>query len=183
MCLAHRSHLVYSGVPPVGTLTNLALCHVCYVTQLAVVSPAGGSTEHNQLQKVTHSQRQMVLGNHGNLATAQTAHQVAPFQLINSDTRWPTGGHSGSNSAMATQQNDGRTVAARDISVLINNAIQQQDRLCPLCYKVFTNTYNMKQHLVVHTGIKPHSCTVCGAGFGRQSSLRRHYLHIHKNLP
>ena len=51
---------------------------------------------------------------------------------------------------------------------------------CTICLKKFKKTYNLKQHLLIHTNDKPFKCDTCGKAFVQKSNLTKHYL-IHKN--
>ncbi|KAG8889038.1 hypothetical protein FRB98_005935 [Tulasnella sp. 332] len=45
---------------------------------------------------------------------------------------------------------------------------------CPGCDLTFTRLSALKQHMLSHTGEKPHSCQHCGRRFSLASNLRRH---------
>ncbi|KAF8508751.1 hypothetical protein JB92DRAFT_571668 [Gautieria morchelliformis] len=45
---------------------------------------------------------------------------------------------------------------------------------CELCDKAFDRPSTLKTHLLVHTGITPFSCHICGRRFGVQSNCNRH---------
>uniref|UniRef100_A0A336MJ96 CSON001933 protein n=2 Tax=Culicoides sonorensis TaxID=179676 RepID=A0A336MJ96_CULSO len=53
---------------------------------------------------------------------------------------------------------------------------------CPLCPKEVVSKYNLKRHMMIHTGEKPHKCPTCFKGFREQSDLRKHKkVHIYGN--
>uniref|UniRef100_A0AAZ3R7M2 C2H2-type domain-containing protein n=1 Tax=Oncorhynchus tshawytscha TaxID=74940 RepID=A0AAZ3R7M2_ONCTS len=45
---------------------------------------------------------------------------------------------------------------------------------CPHCGEKFPTKKALEEHLVTHTGEKPHQCSDCGKGFKELSSLKRH---------
>uniref|UniRef100_A0A1A9ZLT6 C2H2-type domain-containing protein n=1 Tax=Glossina pallidipes TaxID=7398 RepID=A0A1A9ZLT6_GLOPL len=45
---------------------------------------------------------------------------------------------------------------------------------CPHCCKVFKRTWDLKQHLHTHDGLKPYKCEHCPASFAWKSGLRVH---------
>ncbi|KAJ3228377.1 Metallothionein expression activator [Clydaea vesicula] len=54
---------------------------------------------------------------------------------------------------------------------------------CPFpgCKKLFTRLYNVKSHMVCHSGTRPHVCTQCSATFCRKHDLQRHFRTTHSN--
>ncbi|XP_006242831.1 zinc finger and BTB domain-containing protein 44 isoform X2 [Rattus norvegicus] len=47
---------------------------------------------------------------------------------------------------------------------------------CPTCGVRFTRIQNLKQHMLIHSGIKPFQCDCCGKKFTRAYSLKMHRL-------
>ncbi|CAH1777945.1 unnamed protein product, partial [Owenia fusiformis] len=52
---------------------------------------------------------------------------------------------------------------------------------CEVCSKLFYTKENMQSHLVIHSGEKPHSCTICNMKFARKSSVWYHRRKHHPN--
>ncbi|XP_074657185.1 uncharacterized protein LOC141910349 [Tubulanus polymorphus] len=50
---------------------------------------------------------------------------------------------------------------------------------CSQCGKYFKNAYNLKRHLLIHSGVKPFECMVCQKRFARKDKLRCHVRHCH----
>ncbi|KAE8606446.1 hypothetical protein XENTR_v10010737 [Xenopus tropicalis] len=48
---------------------------------------------------------------------------------------------------------------------------------CPVCKKMLANSCSLRNHMRIHSGDKPFSCSDCGAAFRHKSSLR-----VHKRL-
>eukprot|EP00457_Paulinella_chromatophora_P005500 gb/GEZN01005517.1/.p1 GENE.gb/GEZN01005517.1/~~gb/GEZN01005517.1/.p1 ORF type:complete len:455 (+),score=40.79 gb/GEZN01005517.1/:106-1470(+) len=52
--------------------------------------------------------------------------------------------------------------------------IQRSEFQCPECHKSYPYRANLKRHLRVHTGVRPHTCTQCQKSFFQISDLKRH---------
>lgn len=50
---------------------------------------------------------------------------------------------------------------------------------CTICYRKFNVAYNMRIHMATHTGIHPHICCHCNAGFHRKRKLELHVKEVH----
>lgn len=51
---------------------------------------------------------------------------------------------------------------------------------CNVCFRKFNVAYNMRAHMVTHTGIKAHICQYCKADFHRKHKLVAHMKEVHK---
>ena len=54
------------------------------------------------------------------------------------------------------------------------NSFGKKSYDCTLCDKSFSNKTGVKQHQVVHTGIKPFACDDCEKSFGQKGALLNH---------
>lgn len=48
--------------------------------------------------------------------------------------------------------------------------------VCEECGKSFTENHRLKQHMMIHTGDRPHPCHICGKAFARRTAYRQHLL-------
>ena len=56
--------------------------------------------------------------------------------------------------------------------------------VCGVCGREFRGrrsqrTYNLKQHLSIHAGLRPFQCPLCSHAFNRKSHLKGHLLSRH----
>ena len=49
-----------------------------------------------------------------------------------------------------------------------------KEATCTLCAKVFTKPSNLRVHMLVHSGEKPHGCEQCGKTFSLAGELKKH---------
>ncbi|XP_068085554.1 gastrula zinc finger protein XlCGF7.1-like [Anabrus simplex] len=54
--------------------------------------------------------------------------------------------------------------------------ISQWALWCNECGSKFSRKSHLRQHMVTHTGERPHSCKQCGKNFSQNGNLRRHLL-------
>ncbi|XP_062127682.1 gastrula zinc finger protein XlCGF67.1-like [Drosophila sulfurigaster albostrigata] len=45
---------------------------------------------------------------------------------------------------------------------------------CSHCSKSYARNYDLKTHLRIHSGDRPHTCSFCSKGFNRRRDLERH---------
>ncbi|KFM65723.1 Zinc finger protein Gfi-1, partial [Stegodyphus mimosarum] len=53
---------------------------------------------------------------------------------------------------------------------------------CTVCGKAFSQSSNLITHSRKHTGFKPFACDICGRAFQRKVDLRRHKETQHSDL-
>lgn len=62
--------------------------------------------------------------------------------------------------------------------------ISKRQSPCHMCSKCFSTPAKLKEHMISHTGERPHKCSVCGKGFGRAGNLKVHMrIHNSKSIP
>ncbi len=55
---------------------------------------------------------------------------------------------------------------------------KQKQNKCPHCTKSFSRSSNMKTHMSIHSGVKPHLCRQCRKTFTSSSNLKKH-MRVH----
>ena len=48
-----------------------------------------------------------------------------------------------------------------------------------ICEKSFKHKVYLKRHEMLHTGLSPFACDICGKGFARKDKLKSHILALH----
>ena len=51
---------------------------------------------------------------------------------------------------------------------------------CEICGKQFAQKGSLKKHQLTHSGIKNYKCNICSKNFGRDYDLKRHLLRLHE---
>jgi len=55
--------------------------------------------------------------------------------------------------------------------------------VCPVCGKIVhgrNRRQNLDNHMLVHSGLRPHKCHLCSYSFTQLGNLRRHMKTVHK---
>lgn len=53
---------------------------------------------------------------------------------------------------------------------------------CHVCGKIFSGyycKYNLRKHLVLHSGLRPYVCTICQTTFSQKGNMKRHMTSVH----
>lgn len=50
---------------------------------------------------------------------------------------------------------------------------------CKICDKAFKKRFNLRRHMLKHTGDKPHKCIICSAAYADSSTLKKHWEKEH----
>lgn len=69
---------------------------------------------------------------------------------------------------MVTQEN-------LDQHILLQHE-RRESFVCEECGKSFSENHRLKQHMMTHTGDRPHDCHICGKAFARRTAYRQHLL-------
>lgn len=55
---------------------------------------------------------------------------------------------------------------------------EKKQHKCHICHKSYTTPFYLREHLQIHSGIRPYKCKTCGKTFSTTSSYREH-LEVH----
>lgn len=50
---------------------------------------------------------------------------------------------------------------------------------CTVCERAFYQKSNLDEHMLCHTGERPHKCIICEKTYTRSAHLRNHYRNVH----
>ena len=53
--------------------------------------------------------------------------------------------------------------------------------VCEICHKAFFTNQELKQHILIHGGIKPYKCNLCSGTFSNFSGHRQHMMKTVRN--
>ena len=51
------------------------------------------------------------------------------------------------------------------------------------CNQTFKKSCNFRDHLRIHTGLRPYECEYCNKTFTQNGNLKKHLINIHNHLP
>ncbi|XP_031617255.1 zinc finger protein 431-like [Contarinia nasturtii] len=62
-----------------------------------------------------------------------------------------------------------------------SSSAEQKVYSCDICKARLSSSYNLKRHMMIHSGEKPFECDICKRRFREQSDLRKHKK-VHNNI-
>ena len=60
----------------------------------------------------------------------------------------------------------------------VKSTAEKSKYCCEFCGKALTKLWDLKRHLLIHSGEKRHQCSICSKTFSRADNLKKH-LHVH----
>lgn len=66
---------------------------------------------------------------------------------------------------------------------MTSSALGLSALVCPICQKSVqgrNRRQNMENHMLIHTGVRPHKCPLCAYSSTQLGNLRRHMRNVHK---
>lgn len=76
-------------------------------------------------------------------------------------------------------QKEGTSSSSPDMKLSIQKNKSTKRHLCTYCNKVFDFRYKLKQHMLIHTGEKPFTCSICPNKYRLSQSLKMHMKNKH----
>lgn len=55
----------------------------------------------------------------------------------------------------------------------------ERPHTCEICSQGFTQIHHLSSHMLIHSGEKPYSCSVCNISFRNVANMRRHISSKH----